>query len=143
MGILILLIFIGLGVGLWLIRRGASKAGASGHDRDRAVIADTPQTRAAIERWAQAHGYKQVANEAGTVRYQKGDGIKGQPTFLEARPGEAGLSIESWVTSQTFTRKPGSEMALAAPGIILAIPRKLAKRDHNVLRAELGLPPIG
>ena len=143
MGMLILLICLGLGVGIWLIRRGASKAGASGYDRDRVAAADTPQTHATIARWAQAHGYTQVAGEDRVVRYQKGDGRKGQPTFLEARPGEAGLSIESWVTSQTFSRKPGSEMALGAPGIVLALPRKLAKRDHNVLRGELGLPLIG
>ena len=142
MGTLVLLLVVAFAIGFWLIRRGAANATAAGHDRDRVAAPDTPDTRAAIERWAQAHGYTRSGDDA-SPRYQKGDGLKGQPTFLEVRPAEGALSLESYVTAQTFTRKPAGEMALSAPGIILAIPRKLGKRDHNVLRTELGLPPIG
>lgn len=141
MGTLVLLIVVGLAIGFWLIRRGTAKATAAGNDRDRITVADTAQTRATIEHWAQAHGYHRTGDEA-LPRYQKGDGVRGQPTFLELRTLDGSLSLESFVGAQTFGRKPAGEMALSAPGLILAIPRKIGKRDHNVLRNELGLPPI-
>lgn len=146
--IVLLLICAAIGgyLGLRLIKRGASKAQASGYTRDRIDTTDTPETRTAIERWAQAHGYERTGDGTSLLRYQKHVGAKrGQPTFLDVIPGNGVLSLESYVgLIHPMTRKPQEgAMPLGAPGMILSIPRKSAKRDHNELRATLGLPAIG
>jgi hypothetical protein len=147
MGTLIVLIAIGIGIGIgfWLIKRGAGKAQASGYTRDRAEIADTTEARAAIERWAQVHGYARAGDGTSLLRYQKHVGASsGQPTFLDVVPGNGMLALESYVGMlNPLTRKPQpGEVPLGAPGMILAMPRKAAKREHNALRTELGLPII-
>ena len=145
MGTLILLIFAAVAIGYWLIKRGADKAQATGYTRDRVETADTPQTRQTIERWAKTHGYERAGDGTALLRYQKHvTATKGQPTFLDVRPGSGVLLLESYVgLVNPLTRKPQEgSMPLGAPGMILAMPRKAAKRDHNVLRAELGLPAI-
>lgn len=145
--ILFLLICTAIGAyfGLRLIKGSASKAQASGYTRDQVETADTPETRQAVERWAQAHGYERAGDGTTLLRYQKHVAAKkGQPTFLDVRPGDGTLALESYVgLVHPLTRKPQpGEVPLGAPGMILAIPRKAAKREHNVLRAELGLPEI-
>lgn len=143
MGVLIILLVVGLGVGFWLIRRAGDQAQAAGHDRDRIATPDTPATREAIARWAQAHGYE-PAGEGAALRYRKGNRVlSGQPTFLDVRSEGDALWLESYISTQTpLTSKPGKDMALGAPGFVLAVPRKSARREHDALRAELWLPPI-
>ena len=145
MGKLMLLIVIAIAIGFWLIKRGAGKAQASGYTRDSIATADTSETRALIERWAEAHGYQRADDSATQLRYQKnGGGKKGQPTFLDVSVEDGQLSLESYVGMlNPFTRQPQSgEVPLGAPGMILAIPRKIAKQEHNALRKDLGLPII-
>ena len=145
MGKLMLLIVIAIAIGFWLIKRSAGKAQASGYTRDSVATADTPETRAMIERWAQAHGYQRADDSATRLRYQKNaSGNKGQPTFLDVRVDDGQLSLESYVGMlNPFTRQPQpGEVPLGAPGMILAIPRKIAKQEHNALRKDLGLPII-
>ena len=145
MGKLMLLIVIAIAIGFWLIKRSAGKAQASGYTRDSIATADTPEARATIERWAEAHGYERADESATRLRYQKNVGAKkGQPTFLDVAVGEGQLSLESYVGMlNPLTRQPQpGEVPLGAPGMILAIPRKIAKQEHNALRKDLGLPAI-
>ena len=145
MGTFILLIAIALVIGAWIIKRSAGKAQASGYTRDRAETTDTPDARAIIDRWAQAHGYERAGDDGALLRYQKHVGsMSGQPTFLDVSSGNGVLVLESYVGMlNPLTRKlqPG-EVPLGAPGMVLAVPRKLAKKEHNLLRTELGLPPV-
>lgn len=145
MGTLIVLVIIGIGIGVWLVKRGAAKATASGVLHDSITTPDNADTRAVIDRWAQAHGYEQVQGPDGALRYQKHVGAKaGNPTYLDVRAAEGVLTLESYVgVLNPFTRKSQGQMPLSAPGMVLAIPRKTAAREHNLLRSELGLPAIG
>ncbi len=139
-----LLIVAGILLGVRMIQRGAAKAAASGQLDDSATTADRPEARAAIEQWAGAHGYQRVEPAADLIRYQKHVGAtSGNPTYLDVRHGDGHLTLASYMgVIHPFTRQPGGQMPLSTPGLVLAFPRKTARREHNVLRAALGLPAI-
>ena len=88
-----------------------------------------------------AIGFWLIKRSAGKAQ---ASGNKGQPTFLDVRVDDGQLSLESYVGMlNPFTRQPQpGEVPLGAPGMILAIPRKIAKQEHNALRKDLGLPII-
>ena len=139
-------VFIGFAISNRLLKSGAANAAASGNTRDRVETADTADTRTAIQRWTQQHAYEQAGDGIALLRYQKNVGTgKGLPTYLDVRPENGTLVLESYVGMiHPLTQRPQpGEMPLSAPGMAMLLARKLAKTDHNRLRSELGLPAIG
>jgi len=91
-----------------------------------------------IDAWANANGYRLVPADGITRRYQKGYNFLTAPMFLDVVQDGERYTLKSYVQINGFLVK--GDIALSAGGFLVKLPRAMAKKAHNLLRAELGQP---
>ncbi len=128
-------------LGAYVIRRSTASAASSGLNRDRVRIAAEERVLSVIDGWAARHGYALTTEPDGSRTYQYASKLGGILVFLRVERVDDQFELQTWVRATGFGGN--GEMALAAPGIVLSLPRKQARKPHNELRAELGLPSLG
>lgn len=138
---IVILVVLSIVLGAYIIRRSTASAAASGGTRDRIRIAAEDRVLSVIDTWAARHGYAMSAEPDGSRVYQSSTKGTAMPVFLRVERIDDQFELQSWVRASGFGG--GGELALAAGGIALSLPRKQARKPHNELRAELGLPTLG
>ncbi len=129
---------IGALLGLGLLNVLALIARNAGNACDSLVFSSSDDVIAKIDAWATANGYRLVPAENGIRRYQKGYNFLTAPMFLDVvRNGEQ-YTLKSYVQINGLLVK--GALALTASGFLVKLPRAMAKKAHNLLRAELGQP---
>ncbi len=79
--------FIGINLLAWVAKRNSRPHDLTSFTSDHNVIAR-------IEDWAQAHGYRLVANNAGTRLYRKGRSILTAPHVPGGQPARPSLRVQ-------------------------------------------------
>jgi hypothetical protein len=131
---------IGALLGLGLLNVMALIAKNGGNPCDTLTFTSLADVIGKIDAWAKANGYRLVASEAGTRRYQKGYNFLTAPMFLDVIQKGEQYTLNSYVQINGLLIKGG--IALSASGFMVKLPRAMAKKAHNLLRAELGQPQL-
>jgi hypothetical protein len=99
-----------------------------------------------VERWAQERKYREKARGDTWRRYQQGYGMLVAPKLIEVRQERTKVETQGWVHMPLINRiftlfiMP-AEMDLGS-GFMGVVPRRMARRDLNVLLEMLGQPSI-
>jgi hypothetical protein len=141
MGFVIIIVFLGIALGIYLIRRSTSSAAGTDRARDRVRIAADDRVLSTIDAWAVRHGYTRTDDADGTRVYQTKTKGTATPVFLRVERIGDEFELQTWAVAAGFGG--GGELALGASGIVLSLPRKQARGPQNELRSELGLPKLG
>ena len=89
-----------------------------------------------IDAWAKSNGYRLVRSDDGFRSYQKGYNFLTAPMFLDVIRSGDEYTLKSYVQINGLVVK--GDIALTASGFLVKLPRAMAKKTHNLLRAELG-----
>ncbi|WP_313398792.1 hypothetical protein [Stenotrophomonas sp.] len=125
--------FIGINLLAWVAKRNSRPHDLTSFTSDHNVIAR-------IEDWAQAHGYRLVANNAGTRLYRKGRSILTAPMFLEVSQQGRRYVCRSYTRINGLLVK--ADIALSGNSFIAKLPRSMAKKAQNELFASLNVPGL-
>lgn len=137
---IVILVVLSIVLGAYIIRRSTASTAESGGTRDRVRIAAEDRVLSVIDTWAARHGYAMSAEPDTSRVYQSSTKGTVMPVFLRVERIDDQLELQSWVRASGFGG--GGELALAAGGIALSLPRKQARKPHNELRADLGSPTL-
>lgn len=129
---------IGGFLGLVLLNVMALIARNSGNPCDRVSFASTDDVFAKTDAWAKANGYRLVASGADLRRYQKGYNFLTAPMLLEATRSGSQYTLSSFIRINGLVIQ--GDMALSGKSFMASLPRSMARKAHNTLRAELGQP---
>ena len=129
---------VGALLGLGLLNVMALIARNGGNPCDAVSFSSTDDVIGKIDAWAKSNGYRLVPADNGTRRYQKGYNFLTAPMFLDVIRNGDQYTLKSYVQINGFVVK--GDIALTASGFLVKLPRAMAKKTHNVLRAELGQP---
>jgi len=129
---------VGALLGLGLLNVMALIARNRGNPCDTLSFSSTDDVIGKIDAWAKSNGYRLVPADNGIRRYQKGYNFLTAPMFLDVIRNGDQYTLKSYVQINGFVVK--GDIALTASGFLVKLPRAMAKKTHNVLRAELGQP---
>ena len=129
---------VGALLGLGLLNVMALIARNSGNPCDTLSFSSTDDVIGKIDAWAKSNGYRLVPADNDIRRYQKGYNFLTAPMFLDVIRNGDQYTLKSYVQINGFVVK--GDIALTASGFLVKLPRAMAKKTHNLLRAELGQP---
>ncbi len=129
---------IGALLGLGLLNAMALIARRGGNPCDTLAFSMSGDVIGKIDAWAKSNGYRLEPGDGVTKRYQKGYNILTAPMFLDVIRNGDQYTLKSYVQINGFIVK--GDMALTASGFLVKLPRAMAKKAHNLLRADLGQP---
>jgi hypothetical protein len=136
------IVLLAIGLGVYIIRKKTASSGGGGERaRDRIRLAANETVLPTVDAWAARNGYTMTEEPDGSRTYQTKTKGTSMPVFLRVERIGDQFELQSWVRASGLGG--GGEMALAAPGFVLSLPRKQARKPHNELRDELGLPKLG
>ncbi|WP_242109195.1 hypothetical protein [Luteimonas aquatica] len=93
-----------------------------------------------IDAWAGDSGYRLVQDQGDRRKYQKGRNFLTAPMFLEvAREGDR-YRFDSYVEINGLICR--GEIALSSGGLLVKLPRAMAKKVQNQLFSSLGAPML-
>jgi hypothetical protein len=125
-------------LGLVLLNVMALIARNSGNPSDTISFPSTADVFAKADAWAKANGYRLVASTSDSRRYQKGYNFLTAPMLLEVVRQGGQYTLKSFVRINGLVIQ--GDMALTGSSFMAKLPRNMAKKVHNALRSELGLP---
>ena len=132
--------FIGGLLGLGLLNIMALMAKNAGKPCDSLMFSSPGDVMGTIDAWAKANGYRLVPGTGVTRRYQKGYNFLTAPMFLDVVQNGEQYTLKSYVQINGFLVR--GDIALSASGFLVKLPRAMAKKTHNLLRAQLGQPAL-
>jgi len=127
---------IGALLGLGLLNVMALIARNRGNPCDALVFRSSEDVIGKIDAWAKSNGYRLVRSDDGFRSYQKGYNFLTAPMFLDVIRSGDEYTLKSYVQINGLVVK--GDIALTASGFLVKLPRAMAKKTHNLLRAELG-----
>lgn len=100
-----------------------------------------------VEEWAAGHDYKFKEMEGKLRMYQRGTGFWTAPMRLVYMQEGNKVHLEAYVYTPLLSRIMGlfivpKEAHIESGGFVASIPRKMARKDVNVLLEKLGQPPL-
>jgi hypothetical protein len=129
---------LGALLGLGLLNVLALIARNGGNACDSLTFRSSEDVIGTIDAWAKSNGYRLVRSDEGNRSYQKGYNFLTAPMFLDVVHDGDQYTLKSYVQINGFIVK--GDIALTASGFLVKLPRAMAKKTHNLLRAELGQP---
>jgi hypothetical protein len=138
---IIVMVALGIGIGLFLLKKGTSSTPNGERARDRIRLAASDSVLTTIDAWAARNGYTMTEEADGNRTYKATTKGTSTPVFLRVERIGDQFELQSWAVAAGLGG--GGELALGAPGIIMSLPRKQARKPQNELRKELGLPELG
>ncbi|HTD28046.1 MAG TPA: hypothetical protein VK660_01520 [Xanthomonadaceae bacterium] len=125
-------------LGLALLNVMALIARSAGNACDTLTFSSNEDIVGKVDAWAKSSGYRVISSAGGSRRYQKGYNFLTAPMFLDVVQNGMQYTLKSYVQINGLIVK--GDMALSASGFMVKLPRAMAKKAHNQLRAELGQP---
>ena len=126
--------------GLGLLNIMALIAKNGGNPCDTLVFSAPGDVMGKIDSWAKSSGYRVVPGPGGLRRYQKGHNFLTAPMFLDVIHNGEQYTLKSYIQINGLVLK--GDMALSGGGFMAKMPRAMAIKAHNVLRTDLGQPPL-
>lgn len=140
MGTIIFMGFLGGLCGLGMLAVMALIAKNGTHQFDYVEFTSDKDVDTAVDAWAGRHGYALKRHEGSRRVYQKGTGFLTAPMFLETdRQGER-YSFKSYVRINGLVVQ--GDVGLSGNGILVKLPRAMAKKAQNELFESLNLAPL-
>jgi hypothetical protein len=140
LGFIIMMVLI-FAIAVYWINKTTAAAAKSGRSRDRVRLPADERVLGTIHAWAARNDYSLVEETSEVRTYRTKMPLTGAPVFLRVERMDDQFELQSWAVATGLGMS--GELALAAPGIALSWPRKEARKPHNELRSELGLPALG
>jgi hypothetical protein len=138
---ILVIVFISIVLGVYILRKNTASAAGSDRARDRVRLPAEDRVLPIIEAWAARNGYTLKQDADGARTYEGKTMGTATPVFLRVERIDDQFELQSWAVAAGLGG--GGELALGAPGIVMSLPRKQARKPHNELRDELGLPRLG
>ena len=96
--------------------------------------------RGLVATWAQAHGFRHVRTDGTAQVYKRGRNVLTAPAFVEYDAVGDRHTLKAYVQIDGLLVK--GDIALSGGGLLVRLPRSMARADVNRLMASLQQPPL-
>ena len=107
---------------------------------DTVAFARGGDVRGLVADWARAHGFRHVRTDGTRQVYKRGRNVLTAPAFVEYDADGDRHTLKAYVQIDGLLVK--GDIALSGGGLLVRLPRSMARGDVNRLLASLEQPPL-